>query len=101
MATLVFAPVADPTRLDPFSVRPTNAPVSGASTGGDSRLSALRLSRGYSRERAAGIECAREDRDSEWGWAGYLVDLDDDGEDEVAIFCPDYAAREFGKGRPG
>jgi hypothetical protein len=33
------------------------------------------------------------------GWQGHLVDLDDDGRDEVAFFCPACVAREFG--RPG
>ncbi|MGZ4392881.1 MAG: hypothetical protein ACXVRK_12295 [Gaiellaceae bacterium] len=47
------------------------------------------------------IECEREGCDGERGWAGYLVVLDDDGEDEVAIFCPDCAAREFGRRRHG
>jgi hypothetical protein len=31
------------------------------------------------------------------GWRGYLVDLDDDGEDEVVLYCPRCAAREFGE----
>ena len=35
------------------------------------------------------------------GWQGHLVDLDDDGRDEVAFFCPACAAREFGtRGTP-
>lgn len=45
------------------------------------------------------VECERENRGEERGWEGHLVDLDDDGKDEVAIFCPDCAAREFGKRR--
>lgn len=30
-------------------------------------------------------------------WQGHLVDLDDDGEDEVAFYCPACAEREFGQ----
>jgi RNA polymerase subunit RPABC4/transcription elongation factor Spt4 len=41
-------------------------------------------------------ECGREDFDHGRGWRGYLVDLDDDGADEVVFFCPRCAAREFG-----
>ena len=41
-------------------------------------------------------ECGRGDSDRERGWEGHLVDLDDDGEDEILFFCPDCAAREFG-----
>lgn len=45
-------------------------------------------------------ECGRAISDGERGWQGYLVDLDDDGEDEVLFFCPRCAEREFGtKGR--
>jgi hypothetical protein len=31
------------------------------------------------------------------GWRGYLIDVDDDGADEVVFYCPRCAAREFGK----
>jgi hypothetical protein len=31
------------------------------------------------------------------GWRGHLVDLDDDGEDEVVFYCLRCATREFGK----
>lgn len=41
-------------------------------------------------------ECGREDLDQGRGWRGYLVDLDDDGADEVIFFCPRCVAREFG-----
>ena len=45
-------------------------------------------------------ECGRVNTDGERGWQGHLVDLDDDGEDEVILFCPRCADREFGtKGR--
>jgi hypothetical protein len=41
-------------------------------------------------------ECGCESTGAERGWQGQLVDLNDDGGDEVAFFCPDCAAREFG-----
>jgi predicted RNA-binding Zn-ribbon protein involved in translation (DUF1610 family) len=45
-------------------------------------------------------ECGRAIAKGQRGWLGYLVDLDDDGEDEVLFFCPRCAEREFGaKGR--
>jgi hypothetical protein len=40
------------------------------------------------------FECGREG-DGAFGWEGHLCDLDDDGEDEVAFFCPACAEREF------
>jgi len=44
--------------------------------------------------------CGCVNNDGERGWQGHLVDLDDDGEDEVVLFCPRCADREFGtKGR--
>jgi hypothetical protein len=45
-------------------------------------------------------ECERTGAAAEDGWQGHLVDLDDDGEDEVAFFCPFCAAREFGPMAP-
>jgi hypothetical protein len=46
-------------------------------------------------------ECGRAIIEGERGWQGHLVDLDDDGEDEVLYFCPRCAEREFGvNGRP-
>jgi len=45
-------------------------------------------------------ECGRFGAVAEHGWEGHLVDLDDDGEDEVAFFCPACAAREFGSAAP-
>jgi hypothetical protein len=42
-------------------------------------------------------ECERRLAETATGWQGYLADLDDDGLDEVAFFCPGCAAREFGK----
>jgi hypothetical protein len=41
-------------------------------------------------------ECGRTDDDHARGWCGYLVDVDDDGADDVIFFCPHCAAREFG-----
>jgi hypothetical protein len=41
-------------------------------------------------------ECGRTEDNDARGWRGYLVDLDDDGADEVIVFCPCCAAREFG-----
>jgi hypothetical protein len=42
-------------------------------------------------------ECDRRSTGRASGWRGYLVDLDDDGRDEVVFFCPACAAREFGR----
>lgn len=44
-------------------------------------------------------ECGREDNQRERGWEGHLVDLDEDGEDEILFFCATCAAREFGSDR--
>lgn len=41
-------------------------------------------------------ECQRRSAGTATGWQGYLVHLDDDGQDEVVFFCPGCAAREFG-----
>ena len=41
------------------------------------------------------IECGRQADGEAAGWQAHLVDLNDDGEDEVAFYCPDCAAREF------
>ena len=41
-------------------------------------------------------ECQRRSAGTATGWQGYLVDLDDDGQDEVVFFCPGCAVREFG-----
>jgi len=41
-------------------------------------------------------ECCCEAAEAERGWQGHLVDVDDDGADEVLFFCPRCAAREFG-----
>jgi hypothetical protein len=46
-------------------------------------------------------DCERRAAGTAAGWQGHLVDLDDDGKDEVAFFCPACAAREFGtRGTP-
>jgi hypothetical protein len=44
------------------------------------------------------VECDRRAGKLERGWEGHRVDLDDDGEDEdeVVLFCPACAIREFG-----
>lgn len=44
------------------------------------------------------FECDSRDEEG-GGWRAYLVDLDDDGEDEVAIFCDACASRKFGEAR--
>jgi hypothetical protein len=41
-------------------------------------------------------ECGRASCGATIGWEGHLVDLDDDGQDEVAFFCSACAEREFG-----
>jgi hypothetical protein len=41
-------------------------------------------------------ECGRVEAQAERGWQGHLVDVDDDGADEVLFFCPRCAVREFG-----
>lgn len=40
-------------------------------------------------------ECKRRSVCNAVGWQGHVVDLDDDGRDEVVLFCPGCAAREF------
>ena len=40
-------------------------------------------------------ECGEEATGRASGWEAHLVDLDDDGEDEVAFYCASCAAREF------
>jgi hypothetical protein len=46
-------------------------------------------------------DCERRAVGTAAGWQGHLVDLDDDGRDEVAFFCPACSAREFGtRGTP-
>jgi len=45
-------------------------------------------------------ECGRRAGESATRWQGYLVDVDDDGQDEVVFFCPACAAREFGSQSP-
>jgi hypothetical protein len=41
-------------------------------------------------------ECERRSTAEAQGWQGHLVDLDDDGQDDVVFYCPGCAAREFG-----
>lgn len=40
-------------------------------------------------------ECGRHATELAEGWRGYLIDLDEDGEDEVGFFCPTCVAHEF------
>jgi hypothetical protein len=42
------------------------------------------------------VECQQRSAAGAEGWQGHLVDLDDDGEDEVVFYCASCAAREFG-----
>ena len=42
------------------------------------------------------IECERRSSDRARGWRGFLVDRDDDGqEDDIVVYCPGCASREF------
>lgn len=41
------------------------------------------------------IECEREFINDERGWQAHLLDAEDGG-DEVAVYCPVCASREFG-----
>lgn len=43
------------------------------------------------------IECALPASGSAKAWHGHLVDLDDDGRDEVVFYCPLCAEHEFGR----
>jgi hypothetical protein len=45
------------------------------------------------------VECGRRADQEARGWQGHLVDLDDDGDDEVVFYCPLCATREFGTHR--
>ena len=40
-------------------------------------------------------ECSREPDARAEGWEAFLVDLDDDGQDEVVFYCTVCAEREF------
>jgi hypothetical protein len=44
------------------------------------------------------VACEGEADASARGWQAYLADIDDDGRDEVVLFCPPCADREFGEG---
>jgi hypothetical protein len=44
------------------------------------------------------VACEEEADASARGWQGYLADIDDDGRDELVLFCPSCAYREFGEG---
>jgi hypothetical protein len=45
------------------------------------------------------VECGASSNASARGGQEHLVDLDDDGEDEVVFYCPRCADREFGEHR--
>jgi len=41
------------------------------------------------------VECSeRADREAR-DWEAHLCDLDDDGDNDLLVYCPDCAAREF------
>ena len=40
-------------------------------------------------------ECDRRDISDARGWEAHLCDIDDDGQDELLVYCPACAAREF------
>lgn len=40
-------------------------------------------------------ECGQEATGRAEGWEAHLVDLDDDGQDEVVFYCAERAEREF------
>jgi len=42
------------------------------------------------------VECEQRSAACAEGWQAHLVDLDDDGADEVVFYCAGCAAREFG-----
>jgi hypothetical protein len=44
------------------------------------------------------VECKASSDASARGWRAYVVEVDDDGEeeDEVVFYCPRCAVREFG-----
>ena len=44
------------------------------------------------------VACDRPADASARGWQAHLADLDDDGQDEIVLFCPACADREFGAG---
>jgi hypothetical protein len=44
------------------------------------------------------VACEQEAGASARGWQAYRADIDDDGHDEVVLFCPSCADREFGEG---
>ena len=44
------------------------------------------------------VACEQAADDTARGWQGLLADIDDDGYDEVVLFCPWCAYREFGEG---
>lgn len=43
------------------------------------------------------MECGLASVDEARGWRAYLADVDDDGQDDVVLYCPACAAHEFGE----
>lgn len=41
------------------------------------------------------IECGARADERATRWQAFLIDLDDDGQDELVFYCPACAAREF------
>ena len=48
------------------------------------------------RSRLVCEECGREAEEAARGWQAHMVDLDDDGLDEVVFYCACCSEREFG-----
>jgi len=41
------------------------------------------------------LECEEHADDEARGWEAHRCDVDDDGENEILVYCPDCAVREF------
>ena len=41
------------------------------------------------------VECEDQADAQARGWEAHICDLDDDGQDELVVFCPRCAQREF------
>jgi hypothetical protein len=75
------------TRPFPGSGTRPKRPLAATASAGDDGVVSARL---------ICCECQQRSAATAIGWQGYVVDLDDDGQDEVVFFCPGCAAREFG-----
>ena len=42
------------------------------------------------------VECRKEAGEIAPGWQAYLVSPDTEGDEEIVVYCPDCARREFG-----